>query len=83
MLAPLERIKAMKNGQARALEKEYNEIVEKGRKLWEEIQPMADRCNAILEELRDAKVPFDEIALIFGNELEVETAGPDDKEVWG
>ena len=44
---------------------------------------MADRCNAILKELRDAKVPFDEIALIFGGELEVETAGPDDKEVWG
>ncbi len=73
----------MKNGQARALEKEYNETVDKGRKLWEEIQPMAARCNAILKELRDAKVPFDEIALIFGGELEVDTAGPDDKEVWG
>ena len=72
----------MKNKEAKALEKEYNEIIVKGRELWEQIEPMADRCNAILKELRDAEVPFDEIALIFGSELQVETSGGDDNEVW-
>jgi len=72
----------MKNKEAKALEKEYNETIERGRELWEQIQPMADRCNAILKELRDAKVPFDEIVLIFGGELQVETSGGDDNEVW-
>jgi hypothetical protein len=72
----------MTNGEARALEKEYNEKLENGRALWDEIKPLCDRCNEILETLRDAKVPFDEIALIFGSELQIDTAGHDDKEVW-
>jgi hypothetical protein len=81
MQAHLERIE-MKNVEARALEREYNEKLEKGRAMWDEIKPLCDRCNEILQELRDAKVPFDEIALIFGSELQIDTAGPDDKEVW-
>lgn len=70
----------MKIKEARALEREYNETVERGRKLWEEITPMADRCNEILKSLRDAKVSFDEIALIFGSELQIDVAGQDDDE---
>lgn len=70
----------MKIKEARALEREYNETVERGRKLWEEITPMADRCNQILKTLRDAKVEFDEIALIFGSELQIDVAGQDDDE---
>jgi hypothetical protein len=68
----------MKNFEIKALEKEHNETVEKGRQLWEQITPMANRCNEILKILRDNKVEFDEIALIFGGELDVETAGKDE-----
>jgi hypothetical protein len=68
----------MKNHEIKALEKEYNETVEKGRELWEQIAPLADRCNEILKILRDNKVEFDEIALIFGGELDVEIAGKDE-----
>lgn len=70
----------MKIKEARELEREYNETVERGRKLWEEIMPMADRCNEILKTLRDAKVGFDEIALIFGSELQIDVAGKDEDE---
>jgi hypothetical protein len=69
----------MKNKEAKALEKEYNETIERGRELWAQIEPMADRCNAILEELRNAKVQFDEIALIFGGELQLDLAGGDEE----
>jgi hypothetical protein len=41
---------------------------------------MADRCNEILKTLRDAKVGFDEIALIFGSELQIDVAGKDEDE---
>lgn len=68
----------MKNKEAKALEKEYNETVEKGRELWDQIVPLANRCNEILKILRDEKVGFDEIALIFGGELDIETAGNDE-----
>ena len=68
----------MKNKEAKALEKEYNETVEKGRELWDQIVPLANRCNEILKILRDEKVEFDEIALIFGGELDIETAGNDE-----
>ena len=70
----------MKIKEARELEREYNETVERGRKLWEEITQMADRCNEILKTLRDAKVGFDEIALIFGSELQIDVAGKDEDE---
>lgn len=70
----------MKIKEARALEREYNETVERGRKLWEEITPMAGRCNEILKTLRDAKVEFSEIALIFGLELQIYVAGQEDDE---
>jgi len=69
----------MKNKEARALEKEYNETIERGRELWEQIVPMSDRCNAIIKELRDAKVPFDEIALLFGSELQLDLFGGDEE----
>lgn len=68
----------MKNKEIKALEKEYNETVEKGRELWDQLIPMANRCNEILKILRDNKIEFDEIALIFGGELEIETAGKDE-----
>ena len=68
----------MKNKEAKALEKEYNETVEKGRELWDQIVPLANRCNEILKILRDEKVEFDEIALIFGGKLDIETAGNDE-----
>lgn len=69
----------MKNKEARALEKEYNETIERGRELWKQIVPMSDRCNAIIKELRDAKVPFDEIALLFGSELQLDLFGEDEE----
>jgi hypothetical protein len=68
----------MKNKEIKALEKEYNETVEKGRELWDQLIPMANRCNEIIKILRDNKIEFDEIALIFGGELEIETAGKDE-----
>lgn len=68
----------MKNKEIKALEKEYNETVEKGRELWDQLMPMANRCNEIIKILRDNKIEFDEIALIFGGELEIETAGKDE-----
>jgi len=46
--------------------------------LWDQLQPLADRCNEILKILRDNNVEFDEIALLFGGELQVETAGNDE-----
>jgi len=70
----------MKVKEARELEREYNEIVERGRKLWEEIEPMAARCNAITEKLRLHKVNFDEIALLFGGELQIDVVGKDEDE---
>ena len=68
----------MKNKEIKALEKEYNETVKKGRELWDQLMPMANRCNEIIKILRDNKIEFDEIALIFGDELEIETAGKDE-----
>jgi len=62
----------MTNEQARALEKEYNELTKSGRVLYEQLERMTTRCNAILEQVREANVEFDEIALLFGSELEIE-----------
>ena len=71
----------MKAGEARKLEQEYNDIVVKGRELWKQIEPLGKRCNEILQKLRKAGVEFDEIALMFGGELEIEVYGEDDKEI--
>ncbi len=71
----------MTNGEARALEREFNDTVAKGRVLWEQATKLADRCNAIRAELDAAGVEYDQIALLFGAELELDLAGPDDKEV--
>ena len=71
----------MTNGEARALEREFNETVAKGRVLWEEATRLADRCNAIRDELDAAGVDYDKIALIFGADLDLDLAGPDDKDV--
>lgn len=68
----------MKNKEARELEKEYNELLIKGRDLWQQIEPVGNRCNEILKTLRNANVPFDEIALIFGGDLACDLAGPPD-----
>lgn len=71
----------MTNGEARALEREYNQIVEKGRVLWAEAVAMAKRCNEIQEIFKANDVPYDEVALLFGAEMEIEVVGPDDKKV--
>lgn len=71
----------MKVKEAKNLEHEYNYLVVKGRELWEQIEPLGKRCNEILKQLREAGVEFDEIALIFGGELQVEVYGEDDKEI--
>lgn len=71
----------MTNGEARALAQEFNEIVTKGRVLWEEASKMAERCDAIRAELDAAGVSYDQIALLFGAELELDLAGSDEKKV--
>ena len=73
----------MTNGEARALEREFNETVAKGRVLWEEATRLADRCNAIRAELDAAGVEYDQIALLFGAELDLDLVGPDDRDVRG
>lgn len=72
----------MTNGEARALEREFNETVAKGRVLWEEATMLANRCDAIRKELDAAGVEYDPIALLFGAELQLDLAGSDDKDVW-
>jgi len=71
----------MTNGEARALAEEYNDTVEKGRVLWEQITELGNRCNAIRAELDAAGVEYDQIALLFGGELDLDLAGPDEKDV--
>jgi len=71
----------MKNKEAKELANEYNETLVRGRELWAEMQPLAKRCSDIINTLRDNKVRFDEIALIFGGELEIDFVGDDDEEV--
>ena len=62
----------MTNDQAREFEREYNELVKSGRVLYEQLESMITRCNAILEQVREANAQFDEIALLFGCELQIE-----------
>ena len=70
----------MKNKEARELEAEYNKLAESGRELWAQIEPLGKRCNEILKTLREANVPFDDIALIFGGDLACDLAGqPNDE----
>lgn len=71
----------MTNGEARALEREFNQTVEVGRELWEQVSALADRCNDIRARLDAAGVEYDQIALLFGGELEIDVAGPDDAEI--
>jgi hypothetical protein len=62
----------MTDDQAREFEREYNELTKSGRVLYEQLETMTKRCNAILEQVREANVEFDEIALLFGCELQIE-----------
>ena len=62
----------MTNDQAREFELEYNALVKSGRVLYEQIERTTKRCNEILEQVREANVGFDEIALLFGCELQIE-----------
>ena len=62
----------MTNDQAREFEREYNELVKSGRVLYEQLERTTKRCNAILEQVREANVEFDEISLLFGCELQIE-----------
>lgn len=71
----------MNNGEARALEREFNETVEKGRVLWQEATALASRCNEIKDALDAAGVAYDPIALLFGGDLEIDVVGPDDSKV--
>lgn len=73
----------MTNAEARALEREFNDTIAKGRVLWEEANRLANRCDAIRTELDAAGVEYDQIALLFGAELQLDLAGPDDKDVRG
>jgi hypothetical protein len=70
----------MKIKDAKALEAEFNEIAAKGRDLWAQIEPMGERCKQILMQLKDANVAFDEIALLFGSELQIEVVGDDEEQ---
>ena len=70
----------MKIKEAKALEKEYNEIAEQGRDLWEKIEPLGKRCSEILKTLKQENVEFDEIALLFGSDLQIEVYGTDEEE---
>jgi hypothetical protein len=62
----------MTNDEAREFEREYNELVKSGTVLYKQLETMTKRCNAILEQVREANVQFDEIALLFGCELKIE-----------
>jgi hypothetical protein len=62
----------MTNDQAREFEREYNELVKSGSVLYKQLETMTKRCNAILEQVREENVQFDEIALLFGCELQLE-----------
>lgn len=62
----------MTNNEAREFEREYNELVKSGKVLYEQLETMTTRCNEILEQVREANVEFDEIALLFGCELQIE-----------
>ena len=70
----------MKIKDAKALEAEFNEIAAKGRDLWTQIEPMGERCKQILMQLKEANVSFDEIALLFGSELQIEVVGDDEEQ---
>ena len=71
----------MKVKEAKALEKEFNEIADKGRDLYEQIETMGKRCQEILKQLKEKNVSFDEIALLFGSELQIEVYGNDEDQV--
>ncbi len=71
----------MKNKEAKALADEFNSLVSSGRVLWEQATEMANRCNAIRNELDEAGVGYDQIALLFGGELDVDLAGDDEADV--
>lgn len=70
----------MKIKEAKELEKEFNEIATKGRELWAEVEPMANRCQEILRRLKQENVAFDEIALLFGSELQIDVCGVDEEQ---
>jgi hypothetical protein len=69
------------NGEARALAQEFNKTVEQGRVLWEQASALCKQCNDIRARLDAAGVQYDEIALLFGGELDPELIGPDDRDV--
>lgn len=62
----------MTNDQAREYEREYSELTRSGRDLYKQLETMTERCNEILDQVREANVRFDEIALLFGCELQID-----------
>lgn len=71
----------MKNREARELAQDFNDLVSRGRVLWEQASDLADRCNAIRAKLDEAGVAYDQIALLFGGELDIEVVGDDEADV--
>ena len=71
----------MKVAEAKALAAEFNSLVASGRVLWEQATQIANRCNAIRDALDAAGVEYDQIALLFGGELDIDVAGDDDRDV--
>lgn len=68
----------MTNGEAKALAAEYNALLAKGQGMWTELKKMAERCNDIKLIMTSNNVPFDEIALLFGSDMELDLVGDDD-----
>lgn len=71
----------MKVGEAKALAAEYNSLVASGRVLWDQAKELAKRCHAIRNALDAAGVEYDQIALLFGGELDIDVVGDDDRDV--
>ena len=71
----------MKVGEAKALAAEYNSLVASGRVLWDQATELANRCNAIRNALDAAGIEYDQIALLFGGELDIDVVGDDDRDV--
>lgn len=62
----------MTSEEARAIEREYNDMAERGCDLWEQVVVLGAECQKILDDLKAQGVRYDEIALLFGSELQID-----------
>ena len=60
----------MKKAQALELAAEHNRLLKEGNAIYAALKVSAERVVEIRDELRAAGIEFDEIALIFGEDLE-------------